>query len=721
MKPPPTMKFPKATYPQRPGESDADYKQRLDRIAHPVVEDLSVETEIEKLVRIKRVLDTLYEEGEPCINPDTGAEVTDPEYDRMIVRLAQLDPDNLELKKVTSSTLASDSGKVIHNPPMTSISKAIGPLDVRHKTLLEFFELCEKELNYSTDGNRGKRFVQAYKLDGVACALYYEKGVLVRAGLRPRDGINGEDVTANAQYVKGILKTLPLPLTCSIRGELYCPISTFEKMNSDLEAAGEKQYANPRNYTTGSIRQFKDPTITKERQISFRAYSILGLANPPYKTEIERAKWSNKVLGIPFVRVEKFDSADLKILEDKVGEIDYEVDGIVISVNILEDAEQMGTHGSSPNGNPRAKIAWKFTDEIANGKVKEIELGVGRTGNITPVLIFETPIKLAGTEVRRCTAHNLNYLKVNRIGIGTEIEVIKSGKIIPKCHRAVSGLTDWIPPTNCPTCNGKLIVRTGDTGVALNCPNFFCGERAVSSLCHYLTTFGVKGLGESTVEKLYQSGVVKSPTDFYTLDDAKLATAGFTDRTATLIQARVWMCKKPESLEDDDLKSFVEKAKKGRVTIPMWQLLAAFGFEGIGKSSGRSLQSKYGSIDALRAAKDDDLLEIDNFGAKTVETLRQGLDNSAVMIDDVLRYVAVSIPTVGGILSGQTFVFTGGFPNGKEHWMELVAQAGGTCSSSVSKKVNFVVVGVDAGSKEQKADELGIKKLTLAELQGMLP
>lgn len=679
-----------------------------------------METEVEKLVRVKQVLDTLYEAGEPCIHPDTGLEVTDPHYDLLVTRLATLDPDNVELKKVTSSLLVSDTAKVVHSPPMTSISKAIGDLAARQTTLLGFFEECESELNYSKDGDRGKRFVQTYKLDGVACALYYEKGVLVKAGLRPRDGINGEDVTANAQYVNGIPTKLSQPLTCSIRGELYCPITTFDKLNEAQVKAGEKPYANPRNYTTGSIRQFKDPTITKERQISFRAYSIVGLANPPYKTEIERAKWSNKVLGVPFVRVMPFDSADLQIMEDKVGELDYEVDGIVVSVNVIEDAEQLGTQGSSPNGNPRAKIAWKFTDEIANAVVSRIELGIGRTGDATPVLIFETPVKLAGTSVTRCTAHNFNYLKVNQIGLGTQIEVIKSGKIIPKCHRAVSGLTDWVPPVNCPSCGGALILRQGGTGVVLNCPNTFCGERAVSSLIHYLSTFGVKGLGDSTVEKLLASGVVKSPADFYKLDDAMLAQAGFTDRSATLIQARVWMCDKAERLEDDDLKAFVVKAKQGKVTVPMWQLLAAFGFQGIGKSSGRSLQAKYGSMDAMRKATEAELLDIDNFGDTTVKTLKAGLDNNAAVIDDVLQYVAVEAPKVGGVLSGQTFVFTGGFPNGKEHWMKLVENAGGKCSSSVSKKINFVVVGSDAGSKEQKADELNVKKLTLSELQGML-
>ena len=668
-------------------------------------------TEVQNLVRIKKILDTAYELGNPCIHPDTGISVTDPEYDRMIARLVLLDPSNVELKTPTSSMLVSGVAKVIHNPPMTSISKAIGDLTARQKTLTDWMVMCDKELN-------GVSFVQAYKMDGVACALYYENGLFVRAGLRPRDGVNGEDVTGNVQYVIGVPLKLPLPLTCSIRGELYCSLVTFEKINQQQVKAGEEPYANPRNYTTGSIRQFTDPTITRKRKISFRAYSVIGLANPPYKTEIERAKWCNKILGVPFVRVEEFNYDDLQAMENKVDELDYEVDGIVISVNDLEDAEQLGTYGSSINGNPRGKIAWKLTDVVALAKVKEIELGVGRTGDITPVLIFEKPIHLLGTMVTRCTGHNLGYLQTNRIGIGTEIEIIKSGKIIPKCHRVVAGQTDWKPPSHCPACKSDLSIRNGGTGVALVCNNLFCGERAVSGLCHYLSTLGVKGLGDSTVEKLFVAGLVKTPADFYRLDDENLATAEIAQRSSKLIQARVLMCEKAEKLDDDELQKFIDLREKP--IVPMWQLLAAFGFQGIGKSSGRLLQSKYGTFAALRNASDSDLLEIDNFGQKTVDTLRSGLDNFGSMIDDVLRYVSVAVPASGGLLEGQTFVFTGGFPQGKEHWMKLVEEAGGKCSSSVSKKVNFVVVGSDAGSKEVKADQLGIKKLTFDEMQKML-
>lgn len=689
-----------------------------------------LDTKADSLERIKRVLDTLYEAGEPCLHPDTGEEVSDPDYDNLVVLLRKVRPHSTELKDVSSSGLVSDAGRVIHSPPMTSLAKAIGSLADREKTLVEWVEACAKELNYGhvsvaeRAGHEvaGKFFVQAYKLDGVACAVYYEDGKLTRAGLRPRDGVNGEDVTANVRFVTGVPHSLPLPLTCSIRGELYCPISVFERLNKALVSAGDKPFANPRNYTAGSIRQFKDPSITKGREIYFRGYSVYGLDNPPYKTEMERAKWCNKTLRVSFVRVEKFNAADLKVMEDNVPTLDYEVDGIVLSVNTLEDSEQMGNHGSSPNGNPKAKIAWKFTEEEAEAEVAGITWGVGRSGKLTPVLSFKTAVNLAGTKVNNCTGHNLGYMRENRIGLGTVVRVIKSGKIIPKVVGVVSGQCDTPVPSACPKCQNKLAVVAGgnDGKEALVCENAFCGERAVAGLCHFLKTIDVKGLAEATVDKLFEAKVVKSPADFYRMTTAQMGIAGMSVRQALLAQARVLMLDKADKLDDSELDKFVNAARQKKVGVPFWRFLAALGFEGIGKTSGRALQTRFGTIEGMRAATKDDFLEVDGFGEKSASVLRQALDGNRDVIDDVLRHVAVIVPTAGGILAGQTFCFTGGFSQGKEHWQKLVETDGGKCSSSVSKKIDYVVVGTDAGSKQRKAEELGITQLTLTELQAML-
>jgi DNA ligase (NAD+) len=688
-----------------------------------------LDREADTLERVKRHLDTLYEQGEPCIHPDTGEEVSDPEYDRLVARLAKIRPNSKELKLPTSSTLASDAKKVRHDPPMTSISKAIGPLADRTKQLDDWMAKCRQELKYHDMDEDPENFSLAYKLDGVACALYYEKGVLKAAGLRPRNGVDGEDVTANIVFVEGVVEKLPFPITCSIRGEIYCKKSTFEKKNKELVQAGEKPFANPRNYATGSIRQFKNPQITKERELSFRAYSIWGQANPPYSTEYERAIYCNQKLGIPFVRVSKFRPELLQELEDKVPDLDYEVDGLVISVSDLDAQEQMGTHGGSATGNPKGKIAWKFTEEVGQAKVKTITWNVGRTGKLTPVLNFD-PIPLAGTQVSWCTGHNIGYLRRTGVGVGTVIRVIKSGKIIPKVDGVVSNAKTPEFPHKCPTCGNKLRIEAGSgQGMeSLVCDNEFCGERAISHLLHYLATFGVKGVGESTVTKLYENGLVKHPADFYKVQVVDLIKADGLDprdtkkdyRAQFLDVARIHMVPAPEKIKDKKaLSDAIEAAAKHKKKIPLWQFFASLGIQGAGKTTGQALESHYGSFDAIRKATVDELQEVDGVGQTTAEDVHAFFAKNRTVVDELLQYVELTLPKTGK-LTGKQFVFTGGFPEGKEHWEKAVREEGGKTGSSVSKKTDYVVVGDNAGVKEQKADELGIKKLSLQDLKKLL-
>ena len=687
-----------------------------------------LEREANDLERIKRHLDNLYEQGEACVHPDTKVVVADPEYDLLVKRLATIRPDSKELKKPSSADFDGAAKKVKHYPPMTSISKAIGPLLEREEALTEWLGNNDNALGYD-EKRRGRQYVQAFKWDGVAVAIYYKDGKLIRAGLRPRDGINGEDVTENIQYVEGVPTSLPLNISCCIRGEIVCKKSVFEKLNAELARRGEKTFANPRNYATGSIRQFTDPTITKDRKLSFSAYSIFGLANPPYKNEIERAKWCAKTLGIPYVQVRPFRYEDLAMMEKLAPTLDYEVDGVVISVSELEDQEQLGTHGNSPNGNPKGKIAWKFSEEIAIARIKAFELNVGRTGHITPVLIFENPVQLAGTSVTCCTGHNYGYINENKIGVGTEIEVIKSGKIIPKCHKVVRGQTTFPWPKNCPTCACPLSIRTGDDNKeSLFCPNDYCGERAVAGLCHYLTTFGVKGLSDATVGKLYEAKLVKGPADFYSLQVADLIKLDGEDphntkkefRSQFLVVARIHMIDAPDKIKGKQaLSDAIEKAAKQKHKVPLWQFLASLGIPTAGKSAGRALESHFRSLDYIRTATVQQLEDVEEVGEKTAQILYDWFRRHGGLVNDLLRHVEPVLPKTGK-LTGKTFVFTGGFPEGKDHWQKAVEDLGGKCGGSVSKKTDYVVVGTDAGSKQQKAQELGIPQLSLDDLKRML-
>jgi len=682
-----------------------------------------METRIEELERVITHLDSLYEAGEDCIHPDTGLPVSDSEYDVLRKELAGLSPDSPVLESVTASMLESGVKKVKHDPPMTSISKAIGDLGERRRILFKWLKETMVELGYS---DRKGHFVQSYKRDGVALSLVYKDGKLVSAGLRPRDGVNGEDVTANAKFVEGIPARLPEPITCTIRGELECRISVFEKINAELEARGDKTYANPRNFTAGSIRQFKDPKVTKERRLSFTAYRILGFDDAPYKTEIGMAKYCAKTLKIPFVQTRPFRVTDLAMMEENVPNLDYEVDGVVISVENLEDSEQLGTVGGSDTGNPKGKLAWKFAEEIAEPDVDKIDWRVGRTGDITPVMMFDA-VRLAGTNVTQCTGHNLGFLQRKRITVGTKIQVIKSGKIIPKVVGVTSDAGDPCYPDVCPVCGGDTSVEkggkdkeTGEQLVKLVCPNVLCGARKANMICHYLTTLDVKGIGESAVQKLLDAGVVTSVADLYSIRVKKAREAGLSKREAILLVARIQGIDSPErTKENSKLLAAIKVARGNKTVVPAAKFVQALGVSGIGRSTAKALVSHFGEFANLRAASAEALEAVEDVGEKTARSLHDFFACNGDVIDGILEHVELEKPKTG-IFTGKAFVFTGGFPGGKKTWEGKVEERGGKCSGSVSSKTDFVVVGTDAGAKAQKAASLGIKMIDVTELESML-
>lgn len=710
------------------------------------------------LERIIAHLDTLYEIGDDCTHPDTGVIVSDGEYDALRRELARLRPNSSLFDTATASNAKSAAKKIKHDPPLTSISKASHEdRDTQEAQLFKWFVDCVAGVDpqkYSAvydldaktiEGDQHKAreyngkvvtyprtlFYQGYKLDGVALGLYYKKGELVGAGLRPRDGVHGEDVTEQVKYVSGIPQRLKLPVTCSIRGELICKLSDFEKVQKELAAKGEQLRANPRNHAAGGIRQFKDPAKVKDMRLSFIAYGIEGLDNPPYKTESERAKWCNKELGVPFVQIRPFNFYDLQVMEDAVKELDYEVDGVIVGVNDLEDQEQLGRHGDPKTGNPKGKIAWKFAEERATPIVRDTEWNTGRTGAIKPVAIFDA-VPLAGTQVRRATLHNLGFIFRNKIEIGTKIVVLKAGKIIPKVVGVASGqanyktVDDIAYPRKCPSCGCKTeLQHTPASGsqeemYELICPGKNCPAQNINTLCHYLKTFGVLGLGDSKVAALVEGGAVKNYADFYKLGALDVMDCGLSERQALLAIAGIHMIASPDKLDDQELISEIAKAKKTKKSVPLWRLFASFGIESAGKSAGKALVDHFGSFDKIMQATADELASVENVGDKTASIIHGYLSENAKNIQELLKYVEPELPKTGP-LTGKTFVLTGGFAEGgKAAWEKRIEEKGGKCGSSVSKNTSYVVVGTDAGSKEKKADSLGVKKLTIDELKKML-
>ena len=686
-----------------------------------------------ELERIISHLDTLYERGEDCKHPDTNVPVTDGEYDGLRRELKELAPKSKLFATATASKVISAVAKVVHDPPLTSIEKASHE-DVATQEAMLFkwllgalpdeFEGATKPIKDKLYKNEpvaipSGYYYQAYKLDGVALALYYEDGQLARAGLRPRDGINGEDVTEQCRHVAGIRQKLKKKVTCSIRGELICKLKDFDKVQVELKKAGEKLRANPRNHAAGGIRQFKAPEKTKRMRLSFIAYTIEALDNPPYETELERAAFCNDQLGVPYIETKLFRFTDLDKMEQRISKLDFEVDGVIIGVNNLEDQTQLGRHGDPRTGNPKGKIAWKFREEEATPTIKEIEWNTGRTGKISAVAIFDA-VRLAGTNVSRATLHNAGFMQRNQITIGSTISVRKAGKIIPKVTGVVKGEGQPDFPEACPTCDAKTELKEGGSAdmLELICTSKTCSAQIISTLCHYLESFGVLGLGESRVTSLVDGGKVQVAADFYELDVEDAMACDLTHRQSSLAIAAIHMIPAPD--KQTELDEAIAEAIQSKKQVPLWKLFASFGIDAAGKSAGKALSTHFGSLDAIRNATEEDMIAVEDIGEKTAGAIHSYLKENTVAIDRLLEHVEPTVQTASGSLSGKKFCLSGSFPDGKKHWEQQIEAAGGACTGSVSKKTDYLVAGPGSGSKSAKAEKLGIPIIDTQELSKLL-
>lgn len=704
------------------------------------------EEEADQLEEDILILNKLYEDGNPTILPRTGKLISDPEFDRLTEQLKKLRPASDVLLEITGVSPDDIPGakKVKLNPPMASINKAIGKLEVKTALLKKWLadaidelvshgdvikispgltmthagqtssnadiaDLCEAKF---ADGT--PVFVMSYKRDGVAAALVYEKGELVSGALRPRDGINSIDVVEHVKFAKGVPTKLAIPLTCSIRGEMECLLPDFEKVN----ATGDRVFANPRNMTAGAMNPQGEPKVVRDRRVSFIAHSIEGLDNPPYKTAIERAKWTNKTLGVKFVRVEPLQFAKLAELETLSKDLEYETDGIVVEVNWLIAAEAMGRHGGAPNGNPKWKLAWKFKEQTATPEIKSVVWETGRTGRVVPVAHFD-PVRLAGTNVSKCTLHNLGFVQRFMAGIGAVIEIEKSGKIIPKALRTISPAKSINPPKICPSCSSKLTIIEGESKdeagkkiktFDLLCEETSCPAQNLGTLVHYLRTFGVKGVAESNVSAAVVAGLVKTYADFYKLTEVEWQSAGLSEREAVLAYARIHMIEGADKVKDNaKLLTAAKKAGSKKLVISLHQLIAALGIPGASKGTGRDLASHFGSLKAIRSASVEQLEAAPNIGNTTATGVYDWMALHVKEVDALLKHIEPEGPKQGKF-SGMSFVFTGSpAEETKEYWMKKVENEGAKISTSVSKTTNYVVIGSDAGQKADKARELKAK------------
>ena len=637
--------------------------------------------------------------------------VPDAEYDRVFRALSELEARYPDLKSPSSPTLRvggavrSDLAKVKHAVPMLSIRTET---DFTDEGARAFDERVRKELGL-TPADAPVVYDVELKFDGLAINLRYEKGVLVGAQTRG-DGAFGEDVTANARTIRSIPLELDpklAPDVLEVRGEVIMHKADFAKLNEKQKELGEKPFVNPRNAAAGSLRQ-KDSKITGSRGLSIFVFNVQQVRGKELTSHAESLDYL-KSLGLPvsprYHIVHDIEDAIAEI--EQIGQnraaLDFDMDGAVIKVNNFAQRELLG----STNKFPRWAIAFKYPPEVKETTLRSIEVGVGRTGVLTPTACFD-PVFLAGTTVSRATLHNEDFIRQLGLCIGDTIQVRKAGDIIPEVIGVTRHEPDAQPyqmPEFCPSC-GAPAVHLEDEA-ALRCVNPECPAQALRNIIHFASrdAMDIDGLGTMVATQLVDKGLVHSAADLYDLTIEQLLTLEkFKEKSANnLLQA-------------------IEASKQNNLD----KLMFAFGIRNIGDKAAALLAEHFGSLQAIREATEEQIGEIDGFGGVMAQSVteffaKDGTTDLVHRLADAGVNMQWKGEPKGDKLTGKTLVVTGTLETLSRSEAEaLIVKNGGKASGSVSKKTAYVVAGAAAGSKLTKAQALGVPVLTEAEFLAMI-
>ena len=638
-------------------------------------------------------------------------EITDAEYDRMMVRLREIEaeyPDSVPADSPTQRVggrASSQFTEVRHLEPLLSLGNVFSAEELR-----AFDERVKGGL---PEGSKVE-YVMEPKIDGLACSLIYENGRLVRAATRG-DGTVGENVTANVRTIRSIPLVLKapegetLPELLDVRGEVYMPRHAFMQLNEQRAERGESEFANPRNAAAGSLRQL-DPQVTASRSLSFFAYYLVGEGAREKHSEslAALARYGFKV-SENYKVVENIDEA-IKYIADfnelRQG-LAYDTDGAVIKVNDVYQQRILGATGKDP----RWATAYKYPPEQAETTLEDIDWRVGRTGVLTPTAVL-TPVKLSGSVVSRATLHNEDFIRSKDIRIGDRVLINKAGEIIPEVLRVVTekrtGAEKEVEiPTKCPDC-GWSVERKG-AEAAIRCTNPHCPALGREGLIHFVSreAMNIEGCGPSVINALLDAGLVRDAADLYSLkkeDVLKLERMG--EKSA------------------DKLLAAIAASKANELD----KLLFALGIRHVGAKVARTLAVEFGSMEALLTAEADQLAAIRDIGAVIAESVVTWL--SVPTNRDLLERLAAAGLTMtftapasseDNPFFGKTLVFTGTMPTlGRAEAKTMAQDVGAKVSGSVSKKTDYVIAGAEAGSKLEKAQALGVTVLDEAEFLKML-
>lgn len=645
---------------------------------------------------------------------EDAPEISDYEYDMLYRRLEELEAAHPEYFDPASPTQRVGGAplqkfeKAEHRVPLTSLTDVFS-----YDELYAYLAGAEGQL--AAAGMLPMWSVEP-KIDGLSVALTYEHGVLVRGATRG-DGSVGEDVTANIKTIYSIPMRLAEPLDITVRGEVYMPRRVFEAINAAREAEGKTLMANPRNAAAGSLRQL-DPKIAAERRLDIFIFNLqegsLWADGHEAHSHDESLKRLAE-LGFPVIAERAMLSGRDEIVGhiQKIGErrdsLKYDIDGVVIKLDGFDGRRYLGEGTKTP----KWAVAYKFPPETKMTKLLDITVAVGRTGVLTPAAVLD-PVRLAGTTVSRATLHNLDFIRERDIMIGDTVAVRKAGDIIPEIVEACPERRDgserpFEMPSRCPSC-GEPVERDecgGVEGAAYRCTNAACPAQLSRSLEHFASkgAMNIEGLGPQIVETLISSGFVKTAPDLYDLRAEQLATL---DRMG--------------ELSAQNLIRAIDRSRSAGLE----RLIYALGIRNIGEVAAAAMAARFGDLDSCIAATFDELCGIEDFGAITAECVINFFSHPQ-NIELCRRLEAAGVLCTATAkrsddsMAGRTFVLTGTLPTmTRDEASALIKAHGGKVSGSVSKKTSYVVAGEEAGSKLQKARNLGVSIIDEAALLALL-
>jgi len=629
-------------------------------------------------------------------------EITDAEFDAMMRELKALETAHPEL--ITSDSPTQRVGgkpregfvKVPHSSPMLSLDNALGEEELR---------AFDQRVRGLLKADEKYAYVAELKMDGVSMAVQYRDGKLAQAVTRG-DGTIGEDVTENARTIRAI----PLLLrghaeNREVRGEVVLNRKAFDKLNADQEAQGARLFANPRNAAAGSLRVL-DPAITASRRLEYFTYFLFSDGAPVHKTQWEALE-ALKKLGFKVNpnsrRFEDIDAlvAFCKDWEEKRDSLPFEIDGVVIKVDSVEQQNRLGWTAKAP----RWAIAYKFPARQEETLLESIEVNVGRTGAVTPWARLK-PVNIGGVTVSRATLHNED--EIERLGVqgGDRVLVERAGDVIPKVVRVIRHGEHRMPfrmPKHCPVCGGEIVRAEGEA--ISRCINTNCPARLKESVLHFAArgVMDIDGMGEALVSQLVDSGLVKNVADLYRL------------KLEDLVEL--------ERMGEKSAEKLLANIESSRQQ-PLPRILSGLGIPFVGERTAQFLADAFGDLDKIATADEEELQRAEEVGPKVSGSIRRffhekrNQDLIERLREERLPFKYQARRKIRGPLAGMSFVLTGTLPNlSREEAENLIEGAGGKVSSSVSKKTSYVVAGADPGSKLDKANTLGVEVIDEAALR----